>query len=282
MSSLAGRRELVTGGSMGIGRAVAEALASAGAEVIVAARTADAVEETVAALGGPPHAGVAFDVSSPEGWDRALKLVEERGGLDGLVAAAGTLGPIGAIDEIPPADFDRTIAVNLFGTMLGLHRCMPLLAARGGAAVTFSGGGGTSPLARYDAYAASKAAVVRLTENVAVAARERGVRINSISPGFVATRMHQETLAAGPERVGGEYYERTRRDLEQGGVPASVAAEMACFLLSDEAAGITGKLLSAPWDPWRDEAFRARLRADPDLATLRRIDDQFFVRVERD
>lgn len=282
MSSLAGHRVLVTGGSMGIGRAVAEALAAAGAELVIAARGTDAIDETVAALGGEPHVGIALDVSSPSDWERAAELVEARGGLDGLVAAAGTLGPIGAIDEISVSEFQRTIEINLLGTMLGLNRCMPLLAVRGGAAVTFSGGGGTSPLARYDAYAASKAAVVRLTENVAVAARERGVRINCVSPGFVATRMHQETLAAGAASVGQDYYERTQRELEGGGIPASVAAELVCFLLSDEAAGITGKLISGPWDPWREESFRTRLREDRDLATLRRIDEQFYMRSVRE
>jgi 3-oxoacyl-[acyl-carrier protein] reductase len=93
--------------------------------------------------------------------------------------------------------------------------------------------------------------------------------------------MHEDTIRAGAEAVGAEYFERTRAQLESGGFPASEAAELVCFLLSGEAAGISGKLLSAQWDPWRDEDFQARLRTDADLATLRRIDDQFFTPVER-
>jgi 3-oxoacyl-[acyl-carrier protein] reductase len=269
---------LVTGGSMGIGRAVCMALADAGAAVLVAARGAEEIDATVAALPGGPHNGIRLDVASAPAWTAALAEITS-GQLDGLVTAAGILGPIGSLDEVDPDEFRTAIEVNLLGTMLALHHCLRPLAATGGAAVTFSGGGSTSPLPRYDAYAASKAAVVRLTENAARTAAEHGVRINCVAPGFVATRMHQGTLAAGAERVGDDYYEKTRRQLDEGGVPAQVAAELICFLLGPEATGITGRLISAPWDPWRDPDFHERLRCDADLATLRRIDEQFFGRI---
>jgi 3-oxoacyl-[acyl-carrier protein] reductase len=163
--------------------------------------------------------------------------------------------------------------------MLALHHTLPRLRASGGRAVTFSGGGGTAPLPRYDAYAASKAGVARVTENVAAADE---VEINCVAPGFVATRMHEGTLRAGPEASGRDYFERTRSQLEAGGFPAAEAAELVCFLLSVRARGISGRLLSAQWDPWRDPNFLARLRADPALGTLRRIDEQMFARVPGD
>ena len=196
-----------------------------------------------------------LDVSEPEAWSQAIATIDAGGPLHGLVAAAGVLGPIGRLDEISPREFSDTIAVNLIGTMLALHHCLPRLRATGGRAVTFSGGGGTAPLPRYDAYAASKAAVARLTENVAAAGE---VEVNCVAPGFVATRMHQGTLRAGPEASGNDYYERTRSQLEAGGFPAAEAAELVCFLLSEGARGITGRLLSAQWDPWREDGFRVR------------------------
>jgi NAD(P)-dependent dehydrogenase (short-subunit alcohol dehydrogenase family) len=174
------------------------------------------------------------------------------------------------------AEISATIAVNLGGTAMALHHALPRLRATDGRAVTFSGGGATGPLARFDAYAASKAGVVRLTENVAA---DGVIEVNCVAPGFVATRMHEGTLAAGPDSVGAAYYERTREQLEQGGFPASEAAELVAYLLSPASCGITGRLISAQWDPWREEEFRARLRADPDLGKLRRIDEQFFTRV---
>ncbi len=146
-----------------------------------------------------------------------------------------------------------------------------------GAVVTFSGGGATSPLPRFDAYAASKAGVVRLSENVASELAKDGVRVNCVAPGFVATDIHRSTLAAGPDLAGAGYFERTCAELERGGVPASEAAELVCLLLEHEPdAEFSGKLISAQWDDWREAGFRRRLAAAPDLATLRRIDDAMF------
>jgi NAD(P)-dependent dehydrogenase (short-subunit alcohol dehydrogenase family) len=266
-------RVLVTGGSMGIGRAVAEELASHGAQLVLVARGIDPLEEARHALPGEGHEVHALDVADEQAWSALAPRLER---LDGLVNAAGVLGPIGPIGSYEPVEFRRTIEINLLGTLLAVHHCLPALRAARGAVVTFSGGGATGPLPRYDAYAASKAAVVRLTENLAPELARDGIRINAVAPGFVATRIHEATLAAGPESAGPDYFARTERDLAGGGVPPSEAAELVRLLLDAESAAFSGKLLSAQWDPWRDPDFRARLVAEPDLATLRRIDDVLF------
>jgi NAD(P)-dependent dehydrogenase (short-subunit alcohol dehydrogenase family) len=263
---------VVTGGSTGIGLACATALARRGHGVILIARTARDLDVARATLPGEGHATRAFDVGDANAWE-----AHDWSGTTGLVTAAGVLGPIGEPGAYDPRDFAAAVQINLVGTLLAVHHCLPALSAAGGAVVTFSGGGATGPLARYDAYAASKAAVVRLTENLAAS----GVRANAVAPGFVATRMHEATLAAGAERVGEAYFERTQRDIESGGVPPERAAELTAFLLSDDAVDINGKLISAQWDPWQDANFRARLASEPNFATLRRIDDQFFTAVTR-
>ncbi len=263
---------------MGLGLEVARHLASAGAQVMIAGRTAAALDAALAELEGAGHERLRLDVSNATAWQEATVRIDAGGDLHGLATAAGILGPIGALDDLPAADLAETIAVNLVGTMLALRFALPRLRVSSGRAVTFSGGGGTSPLSRYDAYAASKAGVVRLTENVAVGS---DIEINAVAPGFVATRMHDETLRAGPEAAGQTYYQRTREQLDSGGFPASEAAELVAFLLGPVAAGITGRLISAQWDPWRDEKFQERLRKDSDLAKLRRIDDQFYTQVPR-
>lgn len=267
----------MTGGSAGIGLEVSRELARRGARVVIAARDLDAVHDAVGGLDGDGHRGLSLDVSDDEAWPGALAAIDSDGPLTGLVTAAGELGPIGLLEDVAPAALARTIAVNLIGTLLALHHALPRLRRSTGRAVTFSGGGATSPLPRYDAYAASKAGVVRLTENVAAASSE--VAVNCVAPGFVATRIHEGTLSAGAEAAGAGYHRRTVAGLAEGSVPARVAAELVCFLLSEAAAGITGRLLSAAWDPWREEEFLARLRADPALGTLRRIDDQAFTRL---
>ena len=261
---------------MGVGQAVARHLASAGARVTIAGRSAAALDVALTELEGGGHERLRLDVSNAGAWPEAMARLDAGGALDGLVTAAGVLGPIGRLDEVAMDEFAATIAINLVGTALALHHCLPRLQAASGRAVTFSGGGGTGPLARFDAYAAAKAGVVRLTENVA---SDGTVEINSVAPGFVATRMHEGTLAAGPAAAGVGYYERTQQQLREGGFPASESAALVAFLLGPDASGITGRLISAQWDPWRDEGFRERLRSDPDLTKLRRIDEQFFTRL---
>ncbi|MBO0769313.1 MAG: SDR family oxidoreductase [Solirubrobacterales bacterium] len=265
------RNVLVTGGSQGIGRAVALELAAQGARLTLVARGAEALEQTLAELPGKGHQAHALDVAEPDGWERLMSGLA--GPLHGVVSAAGVLGPIGRIDQIDPAEFSQALAVNLTGTVLALRHTLARLEQGSGRFVAFSGGGATGPLARYDAYALSKVGVVRLVENVAATTT---VEINAVAPGFVATRMHQGTLAAGPDQAGADYYARTARDVERGGVSPALAAELCAFLLSDAAAGISGRLISAQWDPWREPEFQERLRSDPALGRLRRIDGQFF------
>jgi NAD(P)-dependent dehydrogenase (short-subunit alcohol dehydrogenase family) len=268
---------VVTGGSMGIGAAVAHALAERGARLVLIARGAEALEATLARLPGGDHEAHPLDVSDEAAWG---ELTPGLGELHGLVCAAARLDPVGPVGSYEPERFRRTLEVNVLGTLLAVHHCLPALRATGGAVVTFSGGGGTGPLPRFDAYAASKAAIVRLSENLAAELEESGVRVNCVAPGFVATRMHDATLAAGPEAAGSAYYERTRRELEEGGAPAAAAAELVCLLLGDpEPVPFTGRLISAQWDPWREAAYRDRLSAAPELGTLRRIDGVLYAPV---
>lgn len=268
---LAGRLVLVTGGSRGIGLESARALAQHGARLILVARGAAALEDASASLPGCGHRWLAFDVRDERAWRRNVEKLDE---LAGLVAAAAVLEPVGVIGSYSPAAFRRTLEINLLGTQLAIHSCLSALRAGEGSIVTFGGGGATSPLPRFDAYASSKAAVARLTENVASALAPDGIRVNCVAPGFVVTGIHEATLAAGPADAGADYYERTRREIAGGGFPASEAAELVCALL--QGVPFTGKLVSAQWDPWRDARFQERLATDPALGTVRRIDDVQF------
>jgi NAD(P)-dependent dehydrogenase (short-subunit alcohol dehydrogenase family) len=257
---------------MGIGRACSQKLATDGWRVLIAARGGEAIDETLASLPGQGHDGLRLDVSRQDDWEAAGDAVRE---LDALVHAAAIVGPVGAVEQVAPSEFLDVLKVNVLGLLLSVQACLPALRASSGSAVAFSGGGATGPLARFDAYATSKAAVARLVENLSL----QGIRINAVAPGFVATRMHEATLAAGPEGAGAEYYERTQRDLAAGGTPPELAAELVAFLLSPDAEGISGKLIAARWDPWREEGFRQKLRSDQSFATIRRIDGQFFAAV---
>jgi 3-oxoacyl-[acyl-carrier protein] reductase len=279
--ALAFRRILVTGATGAIGRAVAHELSSAGALLVLVARHRDALDGLIGELDGGPHVVIDMDVTDESAWQHAIALVAPEGELHGIVTAAGVIAPIGPIGTYHAEQFRRTLDVNVLGTLLPIVANLDALRAGRGSVVTLSGGGATGPFPRFDAYAASKAAVVRLTENLASVLATDDIRVNAVAPGFVVSAMHDEELALGPELVGAAYYARSKELQQTGGDSPERAAQLIAFLLSEEAREINGKLLSAQWDPWEDPAFRARCASEKDFATLRRIDDQFFSARER-
>jgi 3-oxoacyl-[acyl-carrier protein] reductase len=276
-AALSGRRIVVTGASRGIGLAIAHRLAELGAALVLVARDPRALDDARGDLQGGPHEIAPLDVTDDSSWHEVACRLDFSSGIDGLVSSAGVIGPIGPIGSWSVSEFRRTIEVNVVGTLLSVCACLEGLERSRGAVVTMSGGGATAPFPRFDAYATSKAAVVRLTENLAHDLTQSGVRFNTIAPGFVVTEMHDATLVAGPDAAGEEYYNRTKdAAANSSGDSPQLAADLAAFLLSDSAIGISGKLLSAKWDPWADASFLDRLRSEADFCTLRRIDAQYF------
>ena len=133
-----------------------------------------------------------------------------------------------------------------------------------------SGGGATNPLPNISSYAASKAAVVRLAETLAEELRPFHVDVNAIAPGALKTRFVDQVLEAGPEKVGAEFFAKNKKWAEEGAVPLELGANLAVYLATAESNGITGKLISAQWDPWEKlHEFKGDLAGD--IYTLRRI-----------
>lgn len=259
---------------MGIGLECARTVLSAGARVMIAARGERdlAAAATELARGAEP-AAVAHaiaDVGDERSVAELFEAFAERfGPMHGLIHAAGVYGPIGPVTDLDPGAWWDTLRINLFGTFLvtrAAARCMK--AAGGGRIALFSGGGASTPFPNYTAYATSKVGVVRFTETVAQELAP-DVEINCIAPGFVATRLHEQTLEAADRA--GTFLEKTRAELERGGVSATVGAEAAAFLVSDAARGITGKFVAAPYDGYRAWPDHADALRDSDIFTLRRI-----------
>jgi NAD(P)-dependent dehydrogenase (short-subunit alcohol dehydrogenase family) len=112
---------------------------------------------------------------------------------------------------------------------------------------------------------------VRFVETLALEVREFGIDVNSVAPGALATRLTDQLLAAGPDAIGRDFYDRIERAQRSGGTPLHVPGKLCVYLGSEESDGITGKLLAAVWDPWRElQSHRADLD-DSDIYTLRRI-----------
>jgi 3-oxoacyl-[acyl-carrier protein] reductase len=268
---LDGKTALVVGAGRGIGRAIALAFAQEGARVVLAARTQsqlDAVHAECVAVDADASIQ-AGDVSRP---DDVRQMVSEAGDLDVLVNAAGVYGPIGLSWDVDPQAWARAVEINLFGTFLLCHAVAPrMLERKAGKIILLGGGGATAPLPRFSAYAASKAAVARLADTLAEELRPY-VQVNVIAPGLVDTALQDDVLAAG-ESAGHLFGKiRDARQTGEGAVPPEVAAELSVFLASDESGLLTGKLISAPHDPWRQWGERAEELSASALYTVRRID----------
>jgi NAD(P)-dependent dehydrogenase (short-subunit alcohol dehydrogenase family) len=275
---LQGRRILITGASEGFGLAVAERCLAEGADVAICARSSERLERAGASLrasAGENQRVVATvaDVSNPaQVKDLVERAARELGGLDGLVNNAGIYGPKGSIDEVDWAEWARAIEINLLGTVLPCREVLPIFKRQGaGKIVNLSGGGATAPLPRLSAYAASKAAVVRFTETLAEELRGTPIDVNAVAPGALNTRLLDEVIAAGPEKVGRDFHARALKQKADGGAPLDKGAALCAFLLSAESDGVSGRLISALWDPWRDLPARRAELAESDIYTLRRI-----------
>jgi 3-oxoacyl-[acyl-carrier protein] reductase len=239
---LAPRTALITGGSRGIGRAVADVLARAGARVAINYRkdeaSANAAVREIRAAGDEAMA-VAGDVSNPEqarqlvrdvvaAWERLDILINNAGIWEEDVAGRGDL-------EV----WDRTYAVNLRGAYLVTDAAVPHLIRHGGSIVFVSSTAGQRGEARHSAYAASKGALISYTKSLAEELGPRGVRVNCVAPGWVDTDMAAGTLAQPGRRI------EIEREIPLGRVasPADVAGPI-LFLVSELARHVQGEVLN--------------------------------------
>lgn len=273
---LAHLNTLVTGGSQGLGRHIVEAFLAEGAHVVFCARTAADVASAQAALTprlapGQRLIGLTCDIADPASVATLFARVAELGPLHAVVNNAGIYGPIGPTEELSLADWTQAWQVNVTGTLLVCQHAVRAMKPLGaGKIITISGGGATNPMPRFAAYAATKAAVVRLTETLAEEYRADHIDVNAVAPGALRTRLTAQVLAAGPEKAGADFFARNKKWSDQGADDPVLAAQLCVFLASAASRGITGKLISAKWDPWREpEKFRAL--ATGDVYTLRRI-----------
>lgn len=277
-AALTGRTALITGATQGLGLEIARAYLDAGAEgICICGRDVAALESALDELGerATPDqkvVGEVADVSCVEDVDRLLEIaLSGLGKIVILVSNAGVYGPKGALHETDWVEWRRAVEINLFGSVLLARELVSHFIERGyGKILQLSGGGATAPLPRLSAYAASKAGVVRFAETLAEELREHRVDVNAIAPGPLNTRMLDELLCAGPELVGDAVYQHALKQQRSGGTPLGQGAKLAVFLGSPASDGITGKLLSAVWDPWSELPDRLAI-LNSDIYTLRRI-----------
>jgi NAD(P)-dependent dehydrogenase (short-subunit alcohol dehydrogenase family) len=267
---------LITGASQGLGKAIAGHFLREGANAVICARGEKELFATRDELAKQFPAQKVFaktcDVSNESQVnDLVAFTLRELGPLHALVLNAGVYGPMGATESVPLDEWRRAMDINLYGVLLPCRAVIPHFKKNGrGKIVVLSGGGATNPMPNISAYAASKAAVIRLVETLAGELKPFRVDINGIAPGALKTRFVDQVLAAGPEKVGEAFFAKNKQWAQTGAVPLELGANLAVYLASAQSDGITGKLISAQWDPWEKlHEFKGDL--DNDIYTLRRI-----------
>jgi len=246
MTNLMSKTALVTGASRGIGRATALALAAQGARVIVhyarGEEEAQAVLAQIRAAGGSAEA-VSADLAATDGAQvlaaKVRTLIGER--LDILVANAGATGPATqhAIEDETVADFDRMVAINVRAPFFLTQQLLPIL-GEGSSVVLISSLVARATLGTMPVYAATKGAVETLVRHLAVALGARGIRVNAVSPGVIATEATENFVSEEAGRafvLGGQALKRI-------GKPDDVA-DVIAFLASDAARWVTGDIIQA-------------------------------------
>jgi NAD(P)-dependent dehydrogenase (short-subunit alcohol dehydrogenase family) len=237
---LEGKRALVTGGHRGIGRSIVEAFVSAGARTAIADIEG---AETAAAEIGRGTAGVTCDVRSSKSVAAAVaEATRALGGLDILVNNAGVecLAPL---HELTEEQFDRVVAVNLRGTWLVYKHAAPALLDGGGAILNIASIAGLVGFPLLGVYSATKGAVVRMTETMALELRDYGVRANAMCPGFVDTDMVQRSAMGFTAATGMPFDELVNKGQGRLAKPDEIAG-LAVYLVSDEASFVNGTAIA--------------------------------------
>lgn len=275
---LSGKCAIISGASQGLGLEVAKQFIAEGAHVMLCARSAKPLyqaQQDLLKLAGKGIKVLAqpADVSRLEDMNQLVATtLQELGKIDILVANAGIYGTKGPIEDIDWEEWSTAIDINLKGTVLQCRAVMPhFKQQRYGKIIILSGGGATKPMPNLSAYAASKAGVVRFAETLAEEVSDFNIDVNTIAPGALNTRLLDEVLAAGPDKIGAAFYQQSLKQKDNGGTPLNVGAALCTFLATAESDGITGRLLSAVWDPWASSPDKLKQLKNSDIYTLRRI-----------
>ena len=243
MKRLEGKVAVITGGAGGIGAATGRLFADEGASVLLVDLTDEALQRVVQAIGGDRVSAVVADVTQAEQVQRYVQTAIDRyGGIDVFFANAGVEGVVAPITDYPDDVFDRVMAVNVRGVWLGLKYVMAHMQQRGdGSIIITSSIAGVRGSPAMAPYSASKHAVIGLMRSAALAGAAHGIRVNTLNPAPIETRM-MRSIEAGfapeaPERAKAE--REARIPMTRYGLPEEVA-RMALFLASNESSYCTG------------------------------------------
>lgn len=273
------RAAIVTGGSRGIGFAIARELTNQGVNVVICSRTEDQLDNAISQLneGSKKAFGITADVSKFEDCRKLIAFtLEKMGRIDILVNNAGTFGPIGFLETNKPEEWQSVVSINILGAVYCAKLVIPQMKKQGGGKIINllgAGVGGTKTMPRFNAYFATKTAIAGFTECLAAELEPFNIQVNAISPGAVASDLTLGLLDLPREQVGEEMYQ-TSQKLKENGTPLGLATDLVRFLASSESDGVTGRLISAKWDDY--PSWSGKKIDSGNLYRLRRIDNNMF------
>jgi NAD(P)-dependent dehydrogenase (short-subunit alcohol dehydrogenase family) len=260
----------ITGVSDGLGYELCKHYLKLGANVIACARNSN---EKLNKFNSPNFSFVTADVSKESDVKKFIEQgIKHFGEIDTLINNAGIYGPKGPIEIVDWEEWVYAINVNLLGSVLMTKNCLPFMKEKNkGSIIQLSGGGATSPMPYLTSYAVSKAAIVRFVESLSLELRSYNIKINAVAPGPMNTRLLQEIIDSGPDLVGEDFYQKSLKQKQNGGVSFVNTLHLCDFLASPLSQGISGKLISAIWDNWSVWPDHLMDLNNSDIYTLRRI-----------
>jgi len=269
------RLALITGASRGLGAHLASRFWRAGWSLILVARDEGILVNACSTFEKRPLQTlelVACDLASSDQIKKLSLIIKEKyQSLDLLINNAAIQGPIGTLEQNDFDEWLESLQVNLLAPVLLCKELIPLLKQVSNASIiNLSGGGATGPRPSFSSYASSKAALVRFSETIADELRTQNIRVNCIAPGAMKTNMLEKVLAF-PVNAGERELELAKKVFFEGGASMDNVADLLLFLASNAGRGITGKLISAAWDNWKEWPNHIAELDKTDLFTLRRI-----------
>ena len=268
---------IITGGTVGFGKALAEKFLSEGANVSICSRNEQQLFDTQSELLSKfpnqiilvKKCDVSIEKDVKEFISYSLDTFKT---IHVLILNAGVYGPMGPIETVSLDEWRKSIDINLFGVLLPCRELIPHFKQnKYGKIIVLSGGGATNPMPNLSSYATAKAAVVRLVETLSKELSSYNVDINAIAPGAMSTRMIQQVIDAGPEIVGDEFFKKNQNWKQNGATSMELGTNLTVYLSSDDSNGVTGKLISAQWDDWKNFGNHLNDLQNSDIYTIRRI-----------
>jgi 3-oxoacyl-[acyl-carrier protein] reductase len=268
---------IITGGTVGFGKALAEKFLSEGANVSICSRNEqqlfDVQSELLSKFPNQIILVKKCDVSIEKDVKEFISYsLDTFKTIHVLILNAGVYGPMGPIETVSLDEWRKSIDINLFGVLLPCRELIPHFKQnKYGKIIVLSGGGATNPMPNLSSYATAKAAVVRLVETLSKELSSYNVDINAIAPGAMSTRMMEQIINAGPDIVGDEFFKKNQNWKQNGATSMELGTNLAVYLSSDGSNGVTGKLISAQWDDWKNFGNHLDDLQNSDIYTIRRI-----------